>query len=160
MTARFLQRRLADAGVKTATPIPSPASALLLHLVLPRVDVMLESPVPGSWQADVSDLDADDIRDYLTQWGSSLGSPVVIAWRWDKEGAVIELAEFIAHFDDLWYPSSDDLVIIGTDGREFMFLWHEEVPNQRRVVIPVRAIECTAHSQHPLSDYPPQQGPS
>jgi len=48
-------------------------------------------------------------------------------WPWDRVGCELDSHEFVQHYDDLWYPSSDDMWI-GWKGSELLIqLNHEEV---------------------------------
>ena len=74
---------------------------------------------------DISARSPSEVRIILRSFKSSPATVTVI-WVPDKMGVKLEYGTFIAHFDDFWYPSSDD-VWVTDDAASFLIeLDHEE----------------------------------
>jgi hypothetical protein len=77
-------------------------------------------------QNDISHTDRDAVQSLLSSWLAQ-SERCTVVWPWDRVGCELDSNEFIAHYDDLWYPSSDDMWI-GWKGSELLIqLNHEEV---------------------------------
>ncbi len=74
---------------------------------------------------DASDADRDEVIAWMKSL--NLGNPVVeVFWLADRAGLAMRLDDFIEHYDDLWFPSADD-VCIADAAREWMLeIDHEE----------------------------------
>lgn len=75
---------------------------------------------------DISACSSSDARAILSEFaGESMNVKVV--WVSDRVGIDLHYRTFVAHFDDFWYPSSDDVWV--TDDRvSFLIeLDHEEL---------------------------------
>ena len=74
---------------------------------------------------DANYLLTHDIADWLRARGLP-NEQVNVFWPSDQEGASLELKDFLEHLDELWFPSSDD-VIVESSTKRFMFeIDHEE----------------------------------
>ncbi|MGE0870225.1 MAG: hypothetical protein AB7P03_16795 [Kofleriaceae bacterium] len=73
----------------------------------------------------LDELDPDHVRAVLRNSGLADDQLVSIVWASDRFGISLRFDLFVAWFDDLWFPSSDD-VIIAVDGRLRLLLDHEE----------------------------------
>lgn len=53
---------------------------------------------------------------------------VVVLRPFDKQGARMTFGSFVEHYDDLWYPAADDVLVYWEHGDElsFVVLEHEE----------------------------------
>ena len=51
---------------------------------------------------------------------------VLVCWPAFAEGFRMRWSVFLAHLDDLWYPSSDDVIVISSKGLWALELTHEE----------------------------------
>lgn len=65
---------------------------------------------------DVSDLVGDEVRPWLSGLYPSVNFPVLVAWVADRIAAKMPFSTFVDRFDDLWYPSLDDVIVIWSDG--------------------------------------------
>ena len=76
-----------------------------------------------------SALDSGDLtRDEVVQWLKSHGicGPVDAIWISAKEGIRLDASTFFEHYDDLWFPAADDIVVSSRDGAWLLYLGHEE----------------------------------
>jgi hypothetical protein len=75
---------------------------------------------------------ADALPDEVRAWLSGLPVPsdagVTVLWPFDKLAARLTYRSFVDSYDDLWYPSSDDVVVYWENGDELgvIVLDHEE----------------------------------
>jgi hypothetical protein len=78
----------------------------------------------------VSAFDASDAeKPEILAWFDSLKLPadtVQVYWPYDAEGVSMALKDFFQTYDDLWFPSADDVWVIGPGGRYLLELHHEE----------------------------------
>lgn len=74
----------------------------------------------------MTDLTLQEIAAELRIALRGFGESVLALWPFESTLVELETSELIAHLDDLWFPSSDDLWIIATDVPKFVFLDHEE----------------------------------
>ncbi len=74
---------------------------------------------------DVGDYDSDGLRDLLRRIGPRAGETVDVVWGDERLGVRMEWVALVASIDDLWAPSSTDLVIRSRDG--LLHIDHEEV---------------------------------
>lgn len=77
---------------------------------------------------DVSDLHVDELRDRMGTISPDVGQEVLAVWPFDHVAATVRYRDLLERIDDLWYPGTDDLVIIddGQDARRAILLDHEE----------------------------------
>ena len=74
------------------------------------------------------DATASD-REEVIRWFQSLDTPastVNVYWIEQREGIRLPLNLFVSYFDDLWFPSSHDVVVEDQESRYLFFLDHEE----------------------------------
>ena len=67
----------------------------------------------------------NQVKEWLSQ--SDIQGVVSLVWIDFGEGVNVDFKDFIHHYDDLWYPSSDNLVILSLDGQRALTLSHEEI---------------------------------
>ncbi|MFE1883503.1 hypothetical protein [Streptomyces diastatochromogenes] len=82
----------------------------------------------ASSSLDVEELDSDGLRSALRDMVEDVGQEVIVAWPADRAAVRVGYHLVIERIDDLWYPSTDDLVIIDDSkgvGR-VIILDHEE----------------------------------
>ena len=77
-------------------------------------------------QQDISDSSAEQVRRLLLSYQAP-DSSVVLVWPADRFGVVILYSDFVAHYDDLWYPSRDDLWVTNYSFGWVIEISHEEV---------------------------------
>ena len=80
----------------------------------------------------VVERDFSDVTDPIEakSWFYSLDlaeRDVTVYWIASREGMQIGLNDFIQHYDDLWYPSSDDVWVTNEKQEWLLELNHEEV---------------------------------
>jgi hypothetical protein len=51
---------------------------------------------------------------------------VAVYWLYDNAAALMMMHDFIKYFDDLWYPSSDDVVVLPMSNQYVLYVDHEE----------------------------------
>lgn len=75
---------------------------------------------------DAANMEPAEVR----SWLSSLGldrQEVEIVWLNDRDGARMGIDLFIMHYDELWYPSSDDIMISNATLSWILTIDHEEM---------------------------------
>ena len=75
---------------------------------------------------DITDDSPSDVRRLLTEWGLTAESEVRALWPYEDSGIVISGRQFVEHYDDLWYPSGDDVWIVLRDYTMLIYITHEE----------------------------------
>lgn len=71
-------------------------------------------------------MQPSDVRSLLSQ--VPLGRQVVeVVWPFDRVAFRIDYADIVRHYDDLWYPSRDDVWILSPDRTNVVGIDHEEV---------------------------------
>jgi hypothetical protein len=78
---------------------------------------------------DAADAEPDEVRAWLSGLPVPPDTSVVVLWPSDKQGARMTFGSFVEHYDDLWYPAADDVLVYWENGDElgFVVLDHEEV---------------------------------
>ena len=71
-----------------------------------------------------ADVSSDEIREWLTGLIPT-DTEVLVAWPAERMGARMDYAVWLQHFEDLWHPASDDVVLIPPGGG-FVVIDHEE----------------------------------
>lgn len=83
----------------------------------------------GRWglsdECDARDMSSDEVRKWLQQ--SAIYGSAWFVWIGFGEGVAIKFKDFVQYYDDLWFPGSDDLLIVSKDGQVAITLSHEEV---------------------------------
>lgn len=74
---------------------------------------------------DVGDYDSDGLRELLRRVGPRADETVDVVWASERLGVRMDWEAVVASVDDLWAPSSTDLVIRTGDG--LLHIDHEEV---------------------------------
>jgi hypothetical protein len=78
---------------------------------------------------DAADAAPDEVRAWLFGLPVPPDTSVVVLWPLDKQGARMTFGSFVEHYDDLWYPAADDVLVYWENGDElgFVVLDHEEM---------------------------------
>jgi hypothetical protein len=76
-------------------------------------------------QLDATRLKDEEIRDWLKKL--DIQGLVTVIWLFEREGIEIDYAIFAQFYDDLWYPSGDDVWVISEDGSRVVQIDHEEL---------------------------------
>ena len=92
------------------------------RLLLPNTGVMKKVS-----KKDFSGSDRSEIIDWLQKRRKDLEPRVYIYWLSDQEGVEMGFDDFVSHFDDLWYPSADDVWITNQERTAVVELNHEEI---------------------------------
>lgn len=119
-------RRLEGTTALTPAGLPAAVVQLLLRVVFPMLGHDMGASRLGSKKVNVADATAAEVRTTLNHLEPLVGSPVVVLLVAERDGVVMEWPEVTAYFDDLWYPGSDDLLVLGTATGGFVALSHEE----------------------------------
>lgn len=126
LPVNMLAERLRDAGAVGWEPVPPAAAAVLRRLTSSLVrELPSGSALPREAQR-LDDLDAEHVRLALSVHAERMGEGVVAMLLANRQSAVtIGWDDLLLHFNDLWFPSADDLLVIGSDGH-YVFVSHEE----------------------------------
>jgi hypothetical protein len=106
---------LPSRDVERIQPLDAASAGRLLDLTQPWYR---EQPFTQGWFADVTSISTADtdpkavrrVRKWLFQRGVPFGHRVFLSWS-GSEAAVTTWKMVVRYWDDLWYPSSDDLVV-------------------------------------------------
>ena len=85
---------------------------------------------PEDWQirsVDISSAATEQVRRMLESTGLGQSRVVRAIWPFDQFVAEISGKDVVACYDDLWYPSRDNLLIINDAGNLIVELNHEEI---------------------------------
>ncbi|MFN0050615.1 MAG: hypothetical protein ACKV0T_00400 [Planctomycetales bacterium] len=75
---------------------------------------------------DTSDKSPGEVREWLRTLG--IQGPVSVVWIGLGEGIHIDFSDFVHFYDDLWFPSSDDVLVVSSPGTDAaVMLSHEEL---------------------------------
>jgi len=122
-------RRLEEAGLAgQVEPLDSAMCELLVTWLTPllREHETIEQLQAAGAQWIYGD-DPDATRAHLKEFRDRLGERVCALWPFEAFAVEINLADFAEHFDDLWYPASDDVWLLSLDHRRFVTINHEEL---------------------------------
>ncbi len=119
----ILADRAHAAGLLAAAPV-SPIVARLLWNAVASACLADSADGPAE-AADLSDLDSDAQREAVSRVGQGWTGDVVAMLPADSAGITLDWLELVTHLDDLWFPASDDLVVLHPNG-EFLTVSHEE----------------------------------
>ncbi len=77
---------------------------------------------------DAEDSEPEEVRAWLSGVGVPPDAEVIVLWPFDRVGTRMAYQSFVDNYDDLWYPSSDDVVVYRETGDELnvIVLDHEE----------------------------------
>jgi hypothetical protein len=79
----------------------------------------------GTRSFDIADAEPEEVRRLLFSLPINTRSQVLVLWPSYHEGIRIPYGLFVDHYDDLWYPSSDDIWILH-DADSMIDISHEE----------------------------------
>ena len=71
--------------------------------------------------------DPDATRSLIAARDEDLGERVCVLWPLEAFAVEIAVDDFAAHFEELWYPASDDVWLLSLHHRRFLTLNHEEL---------------------------------
>jgi hypothetical protein len=76
---------------------------------------------------DVADFDRQDVQQLLRGWGLQSAERCIALWPWDRAGLELPSETFVQYYDELWYPSRDDVWISDGESDTLIELNHEEL---------------------------------
>ena len=76
---------------------------------------------------DISEDDPEDVRSYLLSLGIPADERVTAVWLSTRAGIALRFADLVRHYDDLWFPSRDDLWVTNQAMSWFVGIDHEEL---------------------------------
>ena len=100
------------------------AAALFIDIcaLLQRATKEAESPAATF---DASNVDRDEVIAWMRSL--ELGNPSVeVCWMADRAGLAMRLHDFIEDYDDLWFPSADDVCVVDATREWILEIDHEE----------------------------------
>jgi hypothetical protein len=80
---------------------------------------------PASQEFSVTDLTAEAVPTKLSFLGI-VDEDVLVCWPAFREGFKMKWSAFVAHLPDLWYPGSDDVMVISFSRAWVLEITHEE----------------------------------
>lgn len=95
-----------------------------------------QDPLSGSRrrQIDISDMQPDEAKRSLLSLSIAPSEHVWVIWCSTVSGISVAFGEFVDHYDDLWYPSSDDVWVV-----DVSLLWLLELNHEEFLVFSARA---------------------
>jgi hypothetical protein len=102
----------------------SPMTDAILGEIKNQIRHLLNSN-PTCVKEDISDLDTQEVRSLLLSKRKGV-EEVFMVWPSERYGARTNYGTFVKHYDDLWYPSMDDLWVTNTTVDWVIELNHEE----------------------------------
>ena len=78
-------------------------------------------------EADIENWEADRVRELLLDWGLREAGRCAVIWLAEVAGVELPGDLVARYYDDLWFPSSDDVWIRLGQSDIFIDLSHEEV---------------------------------
>lgn len=76
---------------------------------------------------DISDETPAQVRQYLSGLGIAEWENVYLVWVANQIGVQMAFGDFVQYYDDIWYPSSDDIWISSENLSWFLNFDHEEI---------------------------------
>lgn len=87
-----------------------------------------ESSLQGvAKRVDISDMDPEQVMTVIGILDVPGDEPVLVLWPSYQTGISTLYSEFVKHYDELWYPSSDDVWITDQYYTWLIIFDHEEV---------------------------------
>jgi hypothetical protein len=104
-------------------PVPEGAVAIEVEEIRRHV---LEPGLIATRTLDASDKDRDVVIDWLKNLPVPLDERVLVLWPHYRAGIQVAYGVFSDYYDDLWFPSADDLWVVGSMRSWLLQLDHEE----------------------------------
>jgi hypothetical protein len=122
-------KRLEDAGLSArATVLERTTGELLVTWLTPLLreyETIEQLQDAGAEWAYGDDPDA--VRAKVKARAGDLGERVCALWPFEAFAVEIAVDDFADHFEELWYPASDDVWLLSLHHRRFLVLNHEEL---------------------------------
>jgi hypothetical protein len=122
-------KRLEDAGLADrVTVLEATTGELLVTWLTPllREHETIEQLKAAGAEWTYGD-DPAATRSRLKGFAGELGERVCALWPFEGFAVEIGLDDFADHFDELWFPASDDVWLLSLHHRRFVTLNHEEL---------------------------------
>lgn len=71
--------------------------------------------------------DEESVRIFLESLVIPEDENIYLLWIVENTGITIKYGEFVDHFDDLWYPASDDIWVMNDNLEWLLQISHEEI---------------------------------
>ena len=75
---------------------------------------------------DIAQAEPEEVRGILRSLEVPPDKMVACIWFSGLDGITLCYADFVAHYDDLWYPSSDDVLVMDRTYSWFLVIDHGE----------------------------------
>jgi hypothetical protein len=79
-----------------------------------------------SKQMNIEYAEPDEVKEFLSSLEITNDEAVRLIWRADEAGISIIFRDFVQYYDDLWYPSSDDVWVVEESLSWLLEFDHEE----------------------------------
>jgi len=76
---------------------------------------------------DITQAEPEEVRGILLSFGIPPDEMVACLWFSGLDGIALCYADFVAYYDDLWYPASDDVLVMNRTCSWFLAIDHEEL---------------------------------
>lgn len=117
-----LAKRIRDA-VPKARALDGQAATNLAREFKANVSVLTQSAT----QRHVADDAPEAVRAWLRGLPVDPSGEALVLWLADHAGASMSVTDLIDAYDNLWFPSADDVYVRAADGSWSLFFDHEEV---------------------------------
>jgi hypothetical protein len=122
-------KRLEDAGLSGQVTVLEPTTGELLVTWLTPL-LREHETIEQLKAAGAEWIYGDDpaaTRARLRGFAGEVGERVCALWPFEAFAIEIALDDFAEHFEELWYPASDDVWLLSLHHRRFVTLNHEEL---------------------------------
>ena len=124
-------RAASIAGLRGRYSVLTPAQlAQTLDIAKARIMAALVHPAArlreNAQRIDIAQAEPEEVRGMLLSFGIPPDEMVTCIWFSGLDGITLCYADFVAHYDGLWYPSSDDVLVTGRRCSWFLAIDHEE----------------------------------
>jgi hypothetical protein len=122
-------RRFEEAGLsERITPLEATTGELLVTWLTPLLrDHETIEQLKSAGAEWIYGDDPAATGERLKRCADRLGDRVCALWPFEAFAVEIALDDFADHFDELWYPASDDVWLLSLHHRRFLTLNHEEL---------------------------------
>ncbi len=98
----------------------------ILSTFFPGGDELKPHLLALSKQMNIVYAEPDEITEFLFALGIPPDEAVWLIWCWDREGISIKFRDFVQYYDELWYPSRDDVWMTDNIMSWLLHIDHEE----------------------------------
>jgi hypothetical protein len=129
MRREAMLKRLEDAGLTPRVSVLERTTGELLVTWLTPLLLEYETieQLEAAGAVWVYGDDPDATRALIAARDEDLGERVCVLWPLEAFAVEIAVDDFAAHFEELWYPASDDVWLLSLHHRRFLTLNHEEL---------------------------------